>query len=232
MTVSYTSEVPNGSNFGCFWPILSKWVGKTFFRFSRDFRTDVASTIRTFWSPMRFPSVLHVFFCWNNWNIRNCSWSTSKFHLFQCFDFQNRSIRFTIVHFPNRGKPFSADRSAICTRTFLRGKVRDPKRSSVRVSTLPFCAVSVFGCTFAVAISILRRLDVANSFVAKKHIVWPSPMLFGVIRTAGERSSSWKLQAWCIPCLQKRVYLCRFAIFWLFFETLWRIFSEFVWSEL
>ncbi|XP_077302048.1 bestrophin 2 isoform X2 [Arctopsyche grandis] len=30
MTISYTSEVPNGSNFGCFWPILTRWRGSVY----------------------------------------------------------------------------------------------------------------------------------------------------------------------------------------------------------
>ncbi|XP_048515522.1 uncharacterized protein LOC105684499 isoform X2 [Athalia rosae] len=30
MTVSYASEVPNGSSFGCFWKILSKWRGSVY----------------------------------------------------------------------------------------------------------------------------------------------------------------------------------------------------------
>ncbi|GAB0095653.1 Bestrophin [Sergentomyia squamirostris] len=30
MTISYTSEVPNGSSFGCFWRILKKWRGSVY----------------------------------------------------------------------------------------------------------------------------------------------------------------------------------------------------------
>uniref|UniRef100_U5ETV9 Putative conserved plasma membrane protein n=1 Tax=Corethrella appendiculata TaxID=1370023 RepID=U5ETV9_9DIPT len=30
MTISYTAEVPNGSNFGCFWRILLKWRGSVY----------------------------------------------------------------------------------------------------------------------------------------------------------------------------------------------------------
>ncbi|XP_053687646.1 bestrophin-2-like [Sabethes cyaneus] len=30
MTISYSAEVPNGSNFGCFWPVLFKWRGSVY----------------------------------------------------------------------------------------------------------------------------------------------------------------------------------------------------------